>query len=230
MRKLVLLFCLLLGFTAAAQRIVVRKGGGATESAKARTSSSTDYKLSLGTDIGAFAYGYFPVEAEYMLADWFTLEAGVGLTTKNYLRSFISESYFESENSGIGFGGGLMARFFFDGDAMDEGWYMAILYRRLGYNSTATNINPYFGSPTAPSAGPLTTADISRTFTEVGVVYGREYMPSDRVMMELFYGFSLTSSKHMVNSPELDGEYEMTSEIEIPLFFVFGFKIAFLAI
>lgn len=227
MNKITFLFLLcMISLNVDAQRVVVKRGAS-TSSSTARSSSSK--KLAIGTDIGSYIIGYFPLSVEYCLADWFTVEGNVGLVTKNYIKGstvFSDFGNYYTGDAGTGFGFGATARFFYSEEAFDDGYYLGLTFRRLGYKSTFSE--DYF-EPSGQNAI-IVSGERTLSFMEFGIVWGKEWLPEDYIMLDSYYGFGFVNQKQYVttNSQAYNDEFDGTNARELPLSFIFGFKLSFL--
>ena len=127
-----------------------------------------------------FVSGTFPIYAERIITDFFSVQAGLGITSRNYIRNafqtvsdnFIAPAYPWSQNSltdqvdgaldlgnrksSLGFLFSVQPRIYFESDAPD-GSYMSVSYDFYRYNFTIpglvnTNTDP-LGSPTYQYVG-----------------------------------------------------------------------------
>lgn len=221
---LALLF--IISFGVNAQRVVVKRPEG-NEATPTKRSSVKDF--SIGTDVGAYAIGYFPINVEYRLKDWVTVEGNIGLVTKNYVKSSFMFDDFGSIYRGdakTGLGFGLVTKFFYADEAFDDGYYLGLSFRRLGYESSFSD--SYYDGLTGEAV--TTIGERTLSFMEFGLVWGKEWMPEDYFMLDSYYGFGLVNQKQYVssNNTEYDLQNDGKNAREIPLSFILGLKICFL--
>ncbi|MFZ1527527.1 MAG: hypothetical protein WAT19_02175 [Ferruginibacter sp.] len=163
-----------------------------------------------------FISGYIPVYYERSITDFFSVQAGLGLTTRNYLREWANNfeigetktgtntwngqaSYDENYNSlnsfnnrkaSMGYFFSIQPRIYFESDGL-EGSFLAISYDRANYKSLARKIET--GNTGNASGEPVfTSAEFAEKeiISDISANFGNQTV-YDRITLEYTVGIAL---------------------------------------
>lgn len=166
----------------------------------------TRYIHALKVNPSALIAGDVPVSYERKMSDYFSLEAGAGLTTFNYTEDVLRGFRIRENGETISLPSYSMnfnAKFFPDGNAFKDGYYIAF---NLGYR----DYNQKFY--TTSSAAMDTTFNEGFNWSDLGFTMGYQSRPSERMIFDWYIGAGIRKKRHTVT------EYEQTFDPATGLF------------
>lgn len=174
--------------------------------------------------------GDFPVSLEYAFTDWLTMEAGVGVTTRDYLRESLFDGIFNTDDLEytvpLGFSYMHNIKIVPSGDVYDDAGYFLLQFNYRRYNMSLS-VDPSL------TLDGVNQFDLNRITREWGVGYGY-YLATDidGLIIDYYLGFTIKSGSIRQLDYEYDNngsQYYYTSEspTENTIGGLFGIKIGY---
>jgi hypothetical protein len=130
--------------------------------------------------------GDIPLSYERKMNDYFTLEAGLGLTTFNLTEDLIRGYSNRGDGetvSKLSYSGLFNAKFFPEGNAFQDGYYIAFNLNQRNY---AQDFNT-----TSNNTGMDTTVNEMFRWSDIGFTLGYQSRPSERMILDWFIGAAI---------------------------------------
>jgi len=130
--------------------------------------------------------GDIPLSYERKVNDYFTLEAGVGITTFNLTEDLIRGYSNRGDGetvSKLSYSGLFNAKFFPEGNAFQDGYYVAF---NLGQRNYAQDFNTI-----STSTGMDTTVNEMFRWSDIGFTVGYQSRPSERMILDWYIGAAI---------------------------------------
>ncbi|MEY2962967.1 MAG: hypothetical protein RL754_228 [Bacteroidota bacterium] len=202
MKRIIFTLALLLAGTAVvdAQTVIVRKrtlnsAPGAQTGTEIYTPSSggmnsslfySRYNHAIKLNPTALVAGDIPLSYEHKVTDFFTLEAGLGVTTFNItedlIRGYSIRPDGETLNK-LSYSYGINAKFFPEGDAFKDGYYVSINYNHRDYAQD-------FYTQSLVS-GLDTVVNEAFSWNDIGFTLGFQNRPSERMIFDWYIGAAI---------------------------------------
>lgn len=255
MRKIILSgFILILAQHSIAQQTIYFSKDSTTRSTKKKHRSSELNVVKIAPL--TFISGYIPVYYERSITDFFSIQAGLGVTTRNYLRewannfeigeakvgtntwngqpsfdeNYNSLSSFANRKATLGYFFSIQPRIYFESEGV-EGSFLAISYDRANYKSSAKKIET--GNSGNGSGEPIFTNSQfaeSETISDISANFGTQAV-YDRITLEYTLGIALrkVSGKKYAYTFDNNGNYidGFTSLNRTTPAFTFGLRIGY---
>lgn len=198
------LLAVALGSTADAQTVIVRKrdlNAGQLQTAAPRVSTLPSqqaglyysrYNHAVKVSPTALVAGDIPFSYEHKMNSYFTLEGGVGITTRNYIEDFIRGYSFRTDGTTINkpsFSFSINAKFFPDGNAFQDGYYVAL---NLGHRQYAQEFQ------TVNDMNIDTVFNESFNWNDFGFTMGYQSRPSERMIFDWYIGAGIRQKNRQV--------------------------------
>ena len=176
-----------------AQTVVVTKrqvsSQGLTERSTTKKRSRHVPEHAITYNFSAFLLGDLPLGYSYRPSDFMTIEAGLGITSNNFVdelntslfynsSSLFDNSSFYSGASQTPISGSAHAglKFFPEGDAFNDGMYLGAQLTRRNYRKGFTDGD--------------STVTASKLFLDLGLTLGYQLRPSDHIMVDWYIGLA----------------------------------------
>lgn len=199
-----LFFTIALSFLADAQTVIVRKRDLNTGSDFQLNSPSMNpsmsgvyysrFKHGLKLNATAILAGDIPLSYEYKVNDYFTTEIGAGLTTFNLIedaiRGYSAREDGETLNR-MSYSLSMNAKFFPDGQAFQDGYYLAL-------NGNFRNYAQDFYT-TSATTGLDTNFSEGFSWRDIGFTMGYQSRPSERMIFDWFIGAGIRTKTRFAN-------------------------------
>ena len=231
--------CVLIGSQVKAQEIIVKKRNVETEkyysnsnnyaSGKNKSNAKEKYTNCIKYNFLPFFIGEFPVGYEIRINPFITLEAGLGVTTNNYMDQLLfsaSDFYFNPNGdlrNTISLSQNATIKIFPVGNSYNNGLYIGIDYKNRPYSKILTQNN--------------FSQKATKLFIDIGLIAGYHVRSSERILIDLYAGIS---QRHITwdevslfqtidpNSGDLITEIQI-NQLEYPtLGVLLGFKMGYL--
>ena len=152
--------------------------------------------------------GDIPLSYERKMNDYFTLEAGLGLTTFNLTEDLIRGYSNRGDGetvSKLSYSGLFNAKFFPEGNAFQDGYYIAFNLNQRNY---AQDFNT-----TSNNTGMDTTVNEMFRWSDIGFTLGYQSRPSERMILDWFIGAAIRQKSR--KTTDLVQEFDPTSGLFI---------------
>src|SRR6056300_35759 len=152
--------------------------------------------------------GEIPVSYERKMNDYFTLEGGIGLTTFNLTEDLIRGYSNRGDGetvSKLSYSALLNAKFFPEGNAFEDGYYVAFNLNQRNY---AQDFNT-----TSSSTGLDTTVNEMFRWSDIGFTLGYQSRPSERMILDWFIGAAIRQKSR--STTDYIQEFDPTSGLFI---------------
>ena len=184
--------CVLIGSQVKAQEIIVKKRNVETgkyysnsnnyTSGKNKTNAKEKYTNCIKYNFLPFFIGEFPVGYEIRINPFITLEAGLGVTTNNYMDQLLfsaSDFYFNPNGdlrNTISLSQNATIKIFPVGNSYNNGLYIGIDYKNRPYSKILTQNN--------------FSQKATKLFIDIGLIAGYHVRSSERILIDLYAGIS----------------------------------------
>ena len=231
--------CVLIGSQVKAQEIIVKKRNVETGKyysnsnnytrGKNKSNAKEKYTNCIKYNFLPFFIGEFPVGYEIRINPFITLEAGLGVTTNNYMDQLLfsaSDFYFNPNGdlrNTISLSQNATIKIFPVGNSYNNGLYIGIDYKNRPFSKILTQNN--------------FSQKATKLFIDIGLIAGYHVRSSERILIDLYAGIS---QRHITwdevslfqtidpNSGDLITEIQI-NQLEYPtLGVLLGFKIGYL--
>lgn len=181
-----------------AQAVVVRKRNlqtspGTTTTNAPRSSGSyhgglyySRYNHAVKLSPVALLAGEIPISYEHKMTDYFTLEGGVGITTFNLTEDLIRGYSNRGDGetvSKLSYSGLFNAKFFPEGNAFQDGYYVAFNLNHRNYAQDFTT--------TSANTGLDTTVNEMFRWSDIGFTMGYQSRPSEKMILDWYIGAAI---------------------------------------
>lgn len=150
--------------------------------------------------------GDIPISYEHKVSDYFTLEAGLGLTTFNITEDLIRGYSVRPDGetvSKVSYSALLNAKFFPEGNAFQDGYY-------IGFNLNHRDYAQDFTTQDA-SSGMDTTVNESFQWSDLGFTMGYQSRPSERMILDWYIGAGIRQKRR--STTEYEQEFDPVSGV-----------------
>jgi hypothetical protein len=184
--------CVLIGSQVKAQEIIVKKRNVETgkyysnsnnyTSGKNKSNAKEKYTNCIKYNFLPFFIGEFPVGYEIRINPFITLEAGLGVTTNNYMDQLLfsaSDFYFNPNGdlrNTISLSQNATIKIFPVGNSYNNGLYIGIDYKNRPYSKILTQNN--------------FSQKATKLFIDIGLIAGYHVRSSERILIDLYAGIS----------------------------------------
>jgi hypothetical protein len=184
--------CVLIGSQVKAQEIIVKKRNVETgkyysnsnnyTSGKNKSNAKEKYTNCIKYNFLPFFIGEFPVGYEIRINPFITLEAGLGVTTNNYMDQLLfsaSDFYFNPNGdlrNTISLSQNATIKIFPIGNSYNNGLYIGIDYKNRPYSKILTQNN--------------FSQKATKLFIDIGLIAGYHVRSSERILIDLYAGIS----------------------------------------
>ena len=183
-----------------AQTVIVRKrnldvsgAGQVNTMSSPRMSSNMNpsayysrYNHALKLSPTALIAGDIPLSYEHKVTDYLSLEGGLGITTFNMTEELIRGYSLRQDGqtlSKLGYSATFNAKFFPEGNAFQDGYYIAFNFNHRNYAQDFYITDPFSGIDTTVNEG--------FSWNDFGFTMGYQSRPSERMIMDWFIGAAI---------------------------------------
>ena len=193
-----------------AQAVIVRKrdlnstGSSMTNSSVRISPSSANasmnglfysrYSHAFKFNAASLITGELPVAYEHKTSDYLTVEGGVGVTTYNLIEDLIRGYSLRTDGetvSGLSYSALFNMKFFPEGNAFKDGYYMALNFNFRNY---AQNFSP------SSNLAADTTMNESFSWSDLGLTMGYHSRPSEKIMFDWYIGAGLRQKNRAIST------------------------------
>ena len=232
-------YCFLIVPQVMAQEVIVKKRNVETgkyysssnnyTSLKNKSNAKEKYTNCIKYNFLPFFIGEFPVGYEIRINPFITLEAGLGVTTNNYMDQlvFSAEDFYSNPNgylrNTVSLSQNATIKIFPEGNSYNNGLYIGIDYKNRPYSKILTQNN--------------FSQKATKLFIDVGLIAGYHIRSSERILIDLYAG---VSQRHITwdqvslfqtidpNTGDLIAEIQINQLRYPTLGVLLGFKIGYL--
>lgn len=227
-----------------AQAVVVRKrdlnSSGIGEDVRISPSSSSAnlggmyysrYNHALKISPAALIAGEIPLSYEHKVSDYMTVEGGLGITTYNLTEDLIrgySERGDGETVSTVSYSALFNAKFFPEGNAFQDGYYVAFNLNLRNYTQDFTTLDAF---------GTDTTVNEFFRWSDIGFTMGYQSRPSEKMIVDWYIGAGIRQKNRSTTDyiQEFDpisglfvGRYELNESTNVAPALLGGVKISLL--
>ncbi len=183
----------------------------------------------------SFISGYIPVYFEREINSFFSIQAGLGVTTRNYLKewvnnldlddnedvkntwnapgnegntSYYSATDYSNRKSSLGYYFSIQPRIYFGNEGM-EGSFLGVSYDRSRYNATSNKIINGLVTADGQPVFSSETFKENETISDISANFGTQSL-YDRIAVEYTVGLALrtiTGRRYAYTNDNLTGQY-----------------------
>ena len=235
----------LLSVQANAQAVIVRKrdlstttyGNSSVQISPSSSSANlggmyySRYNHALKISPASLIAGEIPLSYEHKVSDYITIEAGMGLTTYNLTEDLIrgySERGDGETVSKVSYSALFNTKFFPEGNAFQDGYYVAFNLNVRNYAQDFTTLNDF---------GMDTTVSEFFRWSDVGFTMGYQSRPSEKMILDWYIGAGIRQKNRSTTDYEqifdptsglFVGQYKLNESTNVAPALLGGVKISFL--